>query len=107
MFKVNNKNTRTTSLTFHIFSSVSIVEFEQVNIRWDAMNHIVKVNKIFEKASFWYVNNLFFVECFYVFSFYLPCFFCLFVFFVLFLFCFFVCLILEIIVKCRSKFNGG
>ena len=33
MFKVNNKNTRVTSLTR--FSSVSIVDFKQINISWD------------------------------------------------------------------------
>ena len=33
MFKVNNKNTRMTSMT--LFSSVSIVYFEQVNVSWD------------------------------------------------------------------------
>ena len=33
MFKVNNKNTRVTLLTyFTTFSSVSIAEFEQVNV---------------------------------------------------------------------------
>ena len=32
MFKVNNKNTRTTSLT--PFSSVSIADFEQINGSW-------------------------------------------------------------------------
>ena len=32
MFKVNNKNTRTTS--FAPFSGVFIVEFEQVNVTW-------------------------------------------------------------------------
>ena len=32
MFKVNNKNTRTTSTRFSI---VFIVEFEQVNVTWD------------------------------------------------------------------------
>ena len=51
MFKVNNKNTRTTSVTtsvasfccflfwtlniFHTFSRFSIVDFEQVNLSWD------------------------------------------------------------------------
>ena len=47
MFKVNNKNTRTTSMTlfwcfygwfwtyFTHFSSISIVDFEQVNVSWD------------------------------------------------------------------------
>ena len=33
MFKVNNKNTRMTSMM--PFSSVSIVEFEQANVSWD------------------------------------------------------------------------
>ena len=33
MFKVNNKNTRTMSTPF---SSVSIVEFEQVSVSWDS-----------------------------------------------------------------------
>ena len=33
MFKVNNKNTRMTSMTR--FFSVSIVDFEQVNVSWD------------------------------------------------------------------------
>ena len=45
MFKVNNKNTRTTSLTwswfslfltlniFASFASVSVIDFEQVNLR--------------------------------------------------------------------------
>ena len=31
MFKVDNKNTRTTSMTF---LSVSVVDFEQVNVSW-------------------------------------------------------------------------
>ena len=34
MFKVNNKNIRTISY-FTPFSSVSIVDFEQVNARWE------------------------------------------------------------------------
>ena len=44
MFKVNNENSRTTSMTylllilntFHIshFSNVSIVDFEQLNVSW-------------------------------------------------------------------------
>ena len=50
MFKVNNKNTRTMSLTpfgcfycwlwtyFTLFSSASIVDFEQVNISWVFFN---------------------------------------------------------------------
>ena len=46
-FEVNNNNTRTTSMTFsgvfivnfkhilHLFSSVSFVDFEQVNVSWE------------------------------------------------------------------------
>ena len=35
MFKVKNKNTRTTSLTnFTPFKSVSVVDFEVVNVSW-------------------------------------------------------------------------
>ena len=46
MFKVNNKNIKTTSMTFsgvvivnfehisHVFSSVFVVEYEQVNVKW-------------------------------------------------------------------------
>ena len=48
MFKVNNKDTRTTSLTylktsdiFIPFSSVSIGKFEQVNACWDR-KHVAK-----------------------------------------------------------------
>ena len=60
MFKVNNKNTRTTSndvvlmfllLTFnifHTFSSVSIVDFEQVNVTW-AFSYFIE--NIFVRAS--------------------------------------------------------
>ena len=33
MCKVNNKNTRMTSMTY--FSTVSTVDFEQVNVSWD------------------------------------------------------------------------
>ena len=33
MFKVNNENTRKKSMT--AFSSVFIVDFEQVNVSWD------------------------------------------------------------------------
>ena len=36
MFKVNNKNTRTTSMTyFTSFPSVAIVDFEQINVSWE------------------------------------------------------------------------
>ena len=43
MFKVNNENTRTTSGVFIVnylipFSSVFIVDFEQVNISWVVVN---------------------------------------------------------------------
>ena len=35
MFRVNNENTRTTSVNiFHTFSSVFIVDFEQVSVSW-------------------------------------------------------------------------
>ena len=36
MFKFNNKNTRTTSIVFIVtpLSSVSTVDFEQVNVSW-------------------------------------------------------------------------
>ena len=38
MFTVNNKDTRTTSLTYFTpFSSVSIIDFEQVNVSWEAV----------------------------------------------------------------------
>ena len=43
MFQVNNKKTRTTSLTF---SSVSIVDFDKVNVSWAVISLISKV--IFE-----------------------------------------------------------
>ena len=33
MFKVNNKNTRMTSMI--LFSSALIVDFEQINVSWD------------------------------------------------------------------------
>ena len=37
MFKVNNKETRTTSMTpFWHFSSVCTVDFEQVNVFWES-----------------------------------------------------------------------
>ena len=63
MFKVNNKNTRTTSLKdvvpvlllltmniFHIFSSVSIVDFEQVN--FVGVNSSYCILKNFLKLTF-------------------------------------------------------
>ena len=35
MFKVNNRNTRATSMT--TFSGISIVDFEQVNVIWEVV----------------------------------------------------------------------
>ena len=36
MFKINNENIRTTSMTYFIpFSGVFIVEFEKVNVSWE------------------------------------------------------------------------
>ena len=62
MFKANNKNNRTTYLTPHVilvflllvlnifythFSSVSIVDFEQVNVIWIGnLNLMVKSRKL-------------------------------------------------------------
>ena len=37
MFKVNNKNTKTTFIAFTLFSSVSIVDFEQKMFVGDAL----------------------------------------------------------------------
>ena len=39
IFKVNNKSTRTTS------SSVSVVEFEQVNVSWEVKRRIKNTEK--------------------------------------------------------------
>ena len=49
MFKVNNKNTRTTPTYFTPFSGVSIIEFERVNVRFvhdisDSLKKGVKKN---------------------------------------------------------------
>ena len=53
MFKVNNKNTRTTSLTsfwcfycqlqtyFAPFSRISIADFEQINIGWESISELL------------------------------------------------------------------
>ena len=41
MFKINNKNTRMTSLRLLLFC-VSIVGFEQVNISWE-VEHCIKL----------------------------------------------------------------
>ena len=48
MFKVNNKSTRTTSVTSAPFSSVSIVDFEQVNVSWVSVDEDVSVNEVDE-----------------------------------------------------------
>ena len=54
MFKVNNKNTRMTSLTyFTTFSSVSVVDFEQVNVSW-VLNDILIVA---DKDLYWNYNR--------------------------------------------------
>ena len=42
MFKVNNKDTRTTPLAFRPWSSVSIVNFGQVNTDWDRTLFFIK-----------------------------------------------------------------
>ena len=41
MFKVNNENTRMTPSTSRPFSSVSVANFEQVNVSW------VKIKLVF------------------------------------------------------------
>ena len=53
MFKVNNGNTRTTSMT--LFSAISIVYFEQVNVSWVdiLLVHIRRVTRIFQGKSPW------------------------------------------------------
>ena len=48
MFKVNNKDTRTTTTYFTPCSSVSIVKFEQVNAGWVGS---VKKNAISKKEK--------------------------------------------------------
>ena len=55
MFKVNNKNTRKTSLT--PFSSVSIVDFEQVNVSWDVSEKSQFLPNNFEisRSSYYFV----------------------------------------------------
>ena len=47
MFKVNNENTRTTSMT--LFSTASIVYFEQANVNWvnTLLVHIRRVTRNF------------------------------------------------------------
>ena len=55
MFKVNNKNTRMT--TVKTFSSVSIVDFEQVNVSCDVAEEPDLLPNNFEisKSSYYFV----------------------------------------------------
>ena len=53
MSKVNNKNTRMTSMTH--FSSVSIADFEQVNVSWEVLEKSDLLQNNFEiSISFYY-----------------------------------------------------
>ena len=65
MFKVNNKNTRMTSMT--PFSGVSIVEFEQVNVSWDVSEKPDLLPNNFEisRSSYYFVWNYLIVMEFY------------------------------------------
>ena len=55
MFKVNNNNTRTTSMTyFTSFSSVSFIDFEQVNVSWV----ITVISDLISKSSLHFLNSL-------------------------------------------------
>ena len=46
MFKFNNKDTRTTPMASHLYftpcSSVSTVNFEQVNVGWYVLKHLTQ-----------------------------------------------------------------
>ena len=55
MSKVNNKNTRMTSMTH--FSSVSIADFEQVNVSWDVSEKPDLLPNNFEisRSSYYFV----------------------------------------------------
>ena len=55
MLKVNNKNTRMTSMTR--FSSVSVVDFEQVNVSWDVSEKPDLLPNNFEisRSSYYFV----------------------------------------------------
>ena len=57
MFKVNNKNNRMTSMTR--FSSVSIVDFEQVNVSWDVSEKpdILANNFEISRSSYYFVSH--------------------------------------------------
>ena len=53
VFKVNNKNTRKTTLTSSTFSSAFIVDFEQVNVSWeDPMMELFANNERLKSAIF-------------------------------------------------------
>ena len=55
MFKVNNKNTRMTSMIH--FSSASIADFEQVNVSWDVSEKRDHLPNNFEisRSSYYFV----------------------------------------------------
>ena len=61
MFKFNNKNTRTTSIVFTVtpLSSVSTVDFEQVNVSWVESEKTLKyeVQSISSNKSYNLSNN--------------------------------------------------
>ena len=61
MSKVNNKNTRMTSMTH--FSSVSIADFEQVNVSWDVSEKPDLLPNNFEisRSSYYFVWHYFIV----------------------------------------------
>ena len=61
MFKVNDKNTRMTTVT--TFSSVSIVDFEQVNVSCDVAEEPDLLPNNFEisKSSYYFVWHYFIV----------------------------------------------
>ena len=60
MFKVNTKSTRTTSVTSEPLSSVSIVDFEQVNVSWVSVDEDVSVNEVDEDVIKVTMSNDFF-----------------------------------------------
>ena len=62
VFKVNNKNTRKTTLTWSPFSSAFIVDFEQVNVSWeDPMMELFANNERLKSAIF---TKKFYQGCF-------------------------------------------
>ena len=70
MFKVNNKITRTTSLTYctysTLFSGVAIVDFEQINLYWIINSLYVitdnSVKKVCVRDSSQNVKNVIFIN---------------------------------------------